>query len=200
MKLSVKALSILLVIIVAVSVATVISYQLTQKSKVNVGSSSAVVEPAAPSYLDNSSIFLTSATSAYGPYPFASAVSPKLGSTPVIQKGDPCFIINATVRNDYTLENLPPNQEGTTYYANGTATNTPSADVYVFLTASIYDKQGRIIQATDVTPPYGYPSGGAFVNLQSGANATLTIYLATSQQDIDHFDLIIRYVGVIPLP
>ena len=200
MELSKKAITVLLVIIIGVTVGTVVSYQLTKKSMAVVGPSSAIVEPAASSYLHNSSIFLLSATSAYGPYPFASAVSPKPGSTPVIQKGDPCFIINATIRNDYTLENLPPNQAGTVYYANGTATNTPSESVYVFLTASIYDKQGRIIQATDVTPPYGYPSGGAFVNLQSGENATLTIYLATSQQSISHFDLIIRYVGVIPLP
>jgi hypothetical protein len=199
-KLSRKAFAILLVIIIAVTVGTVVSYQLTKKSMIIVGPSLAVVEPASPSNLDNSSIFLISATSAYGTYPFVSAVSPKPGSTPIILKGDPCFIINATIKNDYTLENLPPNQAGTKYYANGTTTNTPSTGVYVFLTASIYDKQGRIIQATDVTPPYGYPSGGAFVYLQSGESATLTIYLAISQQDINHFDIILRYVGTIPLP
>ena len=200
MTLSKKALAILLVIIIAVTVGTVIFLQLTEKSMVSIGPSAAIVEPAASSYLDNSSIFLISATSAYGTYPFTSAVSPKLGSTPVIREGDSCFIINATIRNDYTLENLPPNQEGTEYYANGTTVNIPSAGVYVFLTALIYDKQGRILQATDVTPPYGYPSGGAFVYLQSGENATLTIYLATSRQDINHFDIIVRYIGVIPLP
>ena len=199
MKFSKKALTILLVIIIAVTVGTVVSYQLTKKSMIIVGRSLEVVEPAAPSNIGNSSIFLTSATSAYATYPFASAVSPKPGSTPVILKGGPCFIINATIRNDYTLENLPPNQAGTKYYANGTTTNAPSVGVYVFLTASIYDKQGRIIQATDVTPPYGFPSGGAFVYLPSGENATLTIYLATSHQDINHFDIILRYVGTIPL-
>jgi hypothetical protein len=200
MKLSKKALAILLVVIVAVTVGTVVFLQLTMKSMVSVGPSAAIVEPAASSYLDNSSIFLVSATSAYGTYPFKSAVSPRPGSTSAIQEGDPCFIINATIRNDYTLENLPPNQMGTEYFANGTAANIPSVGAYVFLTASIYDKQGRIVQATDVTPPYGYPSGGAFVYLQSGENATLTIYLATSQHDINHFDIIIRYIGVIPLP
>ena len=199
MKLNKQALAIVIVIIIAITVGTVVFLQLTKTSMFNVGPSAAIVEPAPYSYLENSSIFLISATSAYGSYPFTSS-SLEPGSTAVIQKGDPCFIINATIRNDYTLENLPPNQEGTTYYANGTTTNTPSAGVYVFLTASIYDKQDRIIQATDVTPPYGPPSGGAFVYLQSGENATLTMYLATSQQDIDHFDLIIRYIGTVPLP
>ena len=199
-KLGKKALAALLVAIIVVAVGVVVFLQLTRKPIFHVGPSSAAVEPPASSYLDNSSVFLISATSQYGVYPFASAVSPISGSAPVIQKGDPCFIINATIRNDYTLENLPPNQVGTEYNANGTATNTPATNVYVFLTASIYDKQGKIIQATDVTPPYGYPSGGAFVNLQSGENATLTIYLATSRQDIDHFDIILRYIGTIPLP
>jgi len=44
----------------------------------------------------------------------------------------------------------------------------------------------------------GFLSGGAFVYLQSGENATLAIYLATSQQDIDQFDLILLNIGALP--
>ena len=103
-----------------------------------------------------------------------------------------------TIGNDYTLENLPPNQV-TVYYSNGTAV-PKSAHTYVFLTATVYDKQGNTIQATDVTPPYGLSNGGGYASLQSGQNATLTIYLATSRKDIDHFEIVLRYIGPSPPP
>jgi hypothetical protein len=116
----------------------------------------------------------------------------------VIKEGNPCFIINATIRNDYTIENLPPNQI-TMYFANGTAA-PKSAHAYALLTAKIYDKQGNVIQATDVTPPYGLANGGAYASLDTGQNATLTMYFATSQKNVDHFEIVLRYVGSLPPP
>jgi hypothetical protein len=193
-----KALAILLTMIIAVTVGVVVFLQLTEKSTISITPASAVVEPPAPGYIGNSSIYLVSTSSFYGPYPFASAVGPPPGSTPVIKEGNPCFIINATIRNDYTLENLPPNQV-TLYYSNGTA-ESKSAHVYAFLTAKIYDKQGNVIQATDVTPPYGFWNGGAYASLGSGQNETLTMYFATSQKNVDHFEIVLRYVGSLPPP
>jgi hypothetical protein len=195
-----KILAILLACIVAIAIGAVTYWELNEKAGAILVPSTAIVEPAIDSYIGNSSIYLILATSFYGPYPFASAVGPQPEASPVIKEGNPCFIINVTIRNDYTLENLPPNQVGTEYYANGTTTNEPSASVYVFLTARIYNKQGNVIQATDVTPPYGFNNGGAYASLQSGENATLSMYLATSQKDIDHFNIVLRYVGNIPLP
>jgi hypothetical protein len=190
-----KALAILLAIIIAVAIGVAVSIQLTGKPRVK--ASEAYAEPVPPSYLDSSSILLLSTASSYGSYSFANAILYP-GSTPIIEKGNSCFIVNATIQNDYSLRNLPPNQI-TLNYPNGTVSNE-STSAYVFLTAAVYDKQGNVIQATDVTPPYGPPSGGAFVNLESGENATVTMYLATSRQDIDHFSIVLRYVGVVPLP
>ena len=82
---------------------------------------------------------------------------------------------------------------GETYTAN-------YSHVYIYLTAQIYDKRGNAISATDVTPPFGFSNGGANTFLNSGENATLTIYLATSRQDIDHFDIIATYIGASTLP
>ena len=197
MKRSKKVLAALLIAVIIVAIELVVFLQLSRGPTFRLGPSSATFEPAAPSYLDNSSILVVSASSVYGRYPFEST-SLLPGSSAVIHGGDHCFIINVTIRNDYTLENLPPNQVVVTY-PNGTTIND-TASVYVFLTASIYDKQGKIVQATDVTPPYGPPSGGAYAYLQSRENATLAIYLSTSRQYIDHYDIILRYVGTIPLP
>ncbi len=151
----------------------------------------------------DSKILVTTVTSAYGTYPFASA-SP-LGSpngpvpTPVIERGDSCFIVNVTIRNDYTDQNLPPNQP-TMILPNGETYTTNYSHVYVYLTAQIYDKHGNVIAATDVTPPYGFTNGGANTFLNSGENTTLTIYLATSRQDIDHFNIAATYIGASMLP
>jgi len=188
-------------IIIAITVGVVVFLQLTEKSTAGtspVSPASADAQPSVPGYIGNSSIFVVSASSFYGQYPFASAVGPPPGSTPVIKEGNPCFIINATVRNDYTLENLPPNQV-TLYYSNGTA-EPKSAHVYAFLTARIYDKQGNVIQAIDVTPPYGFWNGGAYATLASGQNATLTMYFAASQKNVGHFEIILKYVGSLPPP
>jgi len=187
-----KALAILLAAIIAVAVGATIYVLRTGKPEIGVTPSSAAVEPPGPGYIGNSSIYLISATSSYGPYPFASAIPPQPSATPVIEKGNQCFIVNLTVRNDYTLDNLPPNQMQQT---------EPSASVYVFLTVRLYDKAGNNIQAIDVTPPYDEPPfPGAYAPLQSGQNATVTIYMAISQKNIDRFGVVLEYVGNIPPP
>ena len=96
-----------------------------------------------------------------------------MGSTPGIKKGDSCFIINVTIRNDYSAENPLPDH-------NLYNISNPEANVY--LTAQIFNTQGQI-KATDVTPPYPtVPLDGAYTSLASGENATVTIYLATSHK------------------
>jgi hypothetical protein len=151
------------------------------------------IEPVAPQYLPydgtESSIFLVSATPSLGPYPGPSVK--QMGNTPGIKKGDPCFIINVTVRNDYSSENPPPFQN---------IYNVTNPDAYIFLTAQIFNSQGQV-NATDVTPPYPpVPYPGAYTSLAIGENATVTIYLATSHRDITSFKIILEYVGVLPPP
>jgi len=155
------------------------------------------IEPVAPQYLPynetESSIFLSSATISYGPYPGPSVN--QMGNTPGIKKGALCFIVNATIRNDYSEENPPPDQK---------LFNITNADVSAFLTAQIFNTQGQV-NATDVTLPYPpVPYPGALVgNLASGNSTTVTIYLATNNQDIkpqdiNRFVIILEYVGSLP--
>jgi hypothetical protein len=185
-----KSLPILLVTLIAIAAVIVVTVHLVEVNTLR--PDVAWGSPIANYYLDNSSLFVLSTTVMHGYYPFEM---PAFGP---ISKGSSCFIINTTIRNDYSPQNLPPNQMPREY-PNGTISNE-STSVYAFFTASIYDKQGNKINAIDVTPPYGHPNGGAFVSLQSGENATVTIYLATSRQDIDNFYVNLRYVGNIPLP
>ncbi len=153
------------------------------------------VKPVTPHYLpypngNDSQIFLVSATPTYGSYPGPSVS--QMGSMPGVQKGDPCFIMDVTIRSDYTVENPLPNQD--------LSGNHNSTEATIFLTAQIFNAQG-LITATDVTPPYpGIPFGGAHISLNGGENATVTIYLATNHQDIDHFEIVPEYIGAIPPP
>ena len=137
----------------------------------------------------NSSILLVSANSSYGPYPFDSV--PQFGGQPGVNKGDQCLIIDATFRNDYTAQNPLPGQ-------SGMAQNNSTA--YMFVTAQEYTSQGPV-KATDVTPPYpSIPLPGAHVGLDSGENATVTIYLATSHRDLVNFKIVCEFIGSFPPP
>ncbi len=176
-------------IVLVVSIFVFLSFLLSSVSTPTVAN----VEPVVPHYLsyngNESKIFLVSATSTYGSYPGPSV--PQMGSMPGVQKGDPCFIINVTVRNDYSAENPLPDQS---------IFNMNNPDANVYLTAEIFNTQGQI-NATDVTPPYpGVPFSGAYTSLASGENATVTIYMASSHRDIDHFEIILEYVGSVPAP
>jgi len=183
-------------ILLAVLIAGIIAYTESGigKPKATPVNNPPPIEPVAPQYLPyngtGSSIFLASATPGYGPYPGPSVK--RMGNTPGIQKGASCFIVNVTIRNDYSEENPPPYQK---------LFNITNADVSAFLTAQIFNTQGQV-NATDVTPPYPpVPYPGALVyNLASGNSATVTIYLATHNRDINRFEIILEYVGSIPPP
>ncbi len=124
-------------------------------------------------YIENSQIYLISANSRYGDY-----------------KGSPCFIINVTVRSDYTVENPPDNLS---------SVNTGAA--FFILTANLYDKSNNTIEAQRYIPPHSIPSYNQ-QNLGSGDTLTYDIYLTVTQQrhDIDHYDLVFDYLGSIPAP
>lgn len=191
------------VLFVAVVTLVIVSPVLMGKKASNIELS------AAPQYLpyqnSSSSIFLVSATASTGTFPLSDIVpiypsgGPEPTPTPVIKTGNPCIIINATLQSDYTNQNPSPNQYPKTY-ANGTTDNSPEDFAYVYLTATIYDKAGQQITAIDVTPPYGHPNGGAFMLLHNGETDSITIYLATSRTDIDHFTVEAKYIGALALP
>jgi hypothetical protein len=135
------------------------------------------IQPVSGYYLpyegNYSRIFLVSANASYG----------------IAQNGEPCVVISATIRNDYSTQYLPPSL----YEPN------PTFFVYVYLTAQVFSGENQI-NATDVTSPIGFPNGGAVAGLNSGENATLSIYLATNNTDITSFQIVARYITGTPLP
>lgn len=144
------------------------------------------VKPTSAHYLGSSKIYMVSATPRYGHHPGISGVTT---TTPLVQEGDSCFIINVTVRNDYSTEQPPP--------IDGTL-ETGSA-VFI-VTAKIYDRNGQQIDAQDVTNPYMMPIHIPQHELQYGESESLDIYLATSRRDIGSFDIVMLALGTIPIP
>ena len=166
-----KILSIALACIIVVSIGTVKYLWLNAKSTATIIPSTANDEPAAPSYIGNSSIYLLSANSSYGTY-----------------DGTSVFMVNVTVRNDYTLQQQPPN--------NSSASGTGEA--YFILLANLYDKNNTQINAQEYIPPQDHPDYSQ-VSVNSGGTTSLTIYMATSNRDVEHYSLAFGYLGAVPI-
>lgn len=107
---------------------------------------------------------------------------------PVVEKGEPCVIINVTIRNDYSAQNPPqapqPHNPGQTW---------------VFLSAEIFNGQNQI-NSTDLLRVGNPPDSVAYASLDSGENATLSIYLGTtSRMEITSFQIVpVSIAGVPP--
>jgi hypothetical protein len=132
-----------------------------------------------------SRIFVVSSDGSYGNYPYPTVT---LFNGSVVRKGEPCVIINVTIRNDYTIKYPPPSPQ-----------SNNSTVAYVFLTAQIFNGKNQI-DAMDVTPPLNLANGGAYASLSTGENSTLTIYLATKNTDITSFQIVTRFIGGFPPP
>ena len=129
-------------------------------------------------------IFLVSTTTYYG-YANETIKSPNPSEGNIINKGDPIFIINAALRNDYTPENpLPPSSNN---YA------------YIFVTATLYS-QNRTVNAKDVSPsdPQVGPFLTAYLGLKSGSTASIEICLATANRNIDNYTINLDVFGFPP--
>ena len=111
-------------------------------------------------YLDSSKLFLISAYSYYGKY-----------------DGQECFIIEATVRNDYTAQQPPPMDN---YPGNS------SGIAYFGLTAKLYVKN-TTIQSEDLDQ--GAPLGVPQIGLGSGDTYVVEIDMATSNHNIDNYTI-----------
>ncbi|MGA2385435.1 MAG: hypothetical protein ABSG33_02760 [Candidatus Bathyarchaeia archaeon] len=154
------------------------------------------VQPASGYYLsfrgNITRIFVvsTNLSSGFYPYPTRSAMGQQ-GGPPVVEKGEPCVIINVTVRNDYSAQYPPPAQ-----FLN----NPTPAFAYVFLTAKIFSGNNEI-NATDLTQVGLPPDSLSFAGLNGGETATISIYLATtSKMEITSFQIVPVWIGGIPLP
>jgi hypothetical protein len=138
-------------------------------------------------------IFLDSAIPSYGKYPFHNATG--YPGKPDIHAGDTCFIVNVTVRNDYSSQNPLPSGGFGDIGSNGTA--------FVALTAKLNDGNGNVISATNVTPQYpNIPPelNAPEMSLESNETYSFNMYLVTKNQNIDHFSIEVLYLGSVPAP
>ena len=135
-----------------------------------------------------SRIFVVSANASYGVYPYATRTSLGGGSI-VVKNGEPCIIINVTVRDDYSTQN--------TFTVAFNPLNSTS--VYVCLTAQLFNGEKQI-KTTDLLL-IGNPANdwGAYAFVSYGEKATISIYLATKNTNTTSFQIVPRYIGAIPL-
>jgi hypothetical protein len=143
-------------------------------------------------YLPDSRIFVVSANASYGSYPFPTVTNQPYSSPVVIaRQGEPCVIINLTLRNDYSAQTPAVN-----HWTNSSPT------VYVSLTAKVFNGNNSI-SSKDITNALGIASAAtnsAFTSFDYGENTTVTIYLATNSKDVTSFQLVPRYIGELQPP
>ncbi|HMK95112.1 MAG TPA: hypothetical protein VK536_06885 [Candidatus Limnocylindrales bacterium] len=152
------------------------------------------IQPASGYYLvfrgNISRIFVvsTSISSSFYPYSTRSAIGQQ-GGPPVVEKGEPCVIINVTVRNDYSAQNPTPQFP-----------NSPNpAWAWVYLTAKIFSGNDEV-NSTDLTNVGQPPDSLSYASLNGGGTATISIYLATtSKREITSFQIVPVWIGGIPL-
>jgi len=131
-------------------------------------------------YLPGSKIFVVSANASYGRYPGETR------SYSGVENGEPCVIINVTVRNDYSAQYPPPNP----------ASN--STRVFVSLTAQIFCGKNQI-SASDLSF-VGLEQPDFDLLLNSGESGNLPIYLGTTNKDVTSFKIVAFYIGGEPRP
>jgi hypothetical protein len=139
---------------------------------------------------NESKIFVVSANASYGAYPGPTVTSPPYVNDTfgTAEHGEPCVIINVTLRNDYSSDYLPPN--GDTYQSNSTM-------VYLGLTAYLFSGTNQV-DATDITnalPIASYGTNEATAALNSGESTTLSIFLRTDSANITSFQLLTTWIG-----
>jgi hypothetical protein len=176
----------LVLVLIGVIIATIATVILMASSPLPSNLSASGVQPVTPHYIGTTRIFLISASPSYGYYPTKSP------SGAVVEKGDPCFFINITIRNDYNSSYPPDN-----YSSNSTGA------VNLYLTAKLYDKNGNTIDAIDATLPIHHPTWGfnvPIIYLQGGETTDYQIVMKTSNRNIDHYEIVSWYAGSLPVP
>jgi hypothetical protein len=179
--------AVLLIVIIIVSLIAVNVFQNSQ----NDTSSNAQLNNAG--YLDSrgqTKLFLVSGNASYGVY---SANAAWNGGMFDCQKD--CFVITATIRSDYTLEELQ------SFSVNSDGSH--SGRVYFAVSVTLYDGTSQVL-ADDVTsaitgqmsPPLGVPQWC----LYCGETDTVEIYLSTSNRNIDSYSINLKILELSGLP
>jgi hypothetical protein len=166
----VGAIIIIALVMVASVVAVVLAINLTKPPLNGIpGLPSSYVLLNQSGYLNGTKLFLVSAKYTYGTH-----------------NGQACFIIYATVRNDYTADNFGGNSSGTAYFG---------------LTAKLYGQTG-LIAARDVTSPGSAPLGVPEIGLDSGQTYSYQIDMATSnaRANVDNYNIYLVAIAGYPIP
>lgn len=138
--------------------------------------------------LNMTRLFVVSATPRYGFYP----VEPENVAGPfMINRGDPCFILELTIRNDYSQQNPPPTHLGS-------AGNYTSNEAWFCVNAILSNESG-VIHVPAVTPPYPQiPFGVPQFHQKSGTTQSYAIYFATDDRNINHYQIYLSYLSAYP--
>jgi hypothetical protein len=122
----------------------------------------------------NSRLFLVSATASKG-----------------VHSGQECYIINATIRNDYSAQQPPPDSiEGF----------DEAGEAYFILHATLY-ANGEQVDAPEITEPQTMPVPGSPQRfLEAGQTGWFEMDLATSNRSVDSFRISLIAVGGVPIP
>ena len=174
----VGAVIIIALVAAASVVAIVLALNLTKpasNTNPNLPPSAYVLLDGPPGYFNGTKLFLVSAKYTYGTH-----------------DGQACFIINATVRNDYTAQQPPPMDN---------CPGNSSGTVYFGLTAKLYGQTG-LIAAKDVTNPGSAPLGVPQIGLDSGQTYTYQIDMAISnaQACVDNYAIDLVSIAGYPIP
>ena len=104
--------------------------------------------------------------------------------------GKACLVIDATVRNDYTVQEPPP-MDNSGINSTGTA--------YFGLTAILYEGHA-IISSEDVTSVGSAPLGVPQYSLESGQTGVIQIDMATSSHNVDSYSINLLAIAGYPIP
>lgn len=149
------------------------------------------IRPVNSDYLTYSSgnvskIFLVSAEPRYGYWTQNDTHMDWFTNGPVIHKGDQVFVVNATIRNDYTQNDQ---------YRVGSDNRS-----HVVLTVKLYDKDNHVIIALQAYPRVDTKFNGSVFAFESGKTTSFELYLATGNRNIDHYEIFVEVVASVPPP
>ena len=156
-------------------------------------STPADIKPLNPQYLSffyenaTSKIFLVSATPRYDYWTKNDTPMTWFTNGPVIHTGDPVFVVNVTVRNDYTL-----NDQNRVNSANFSV---------VILYVTLYDGNNNVISAPKAYPKVdsNYYTSNQW-NFDSGKSSSFELYFLTTDRNVDHYQISVALVSSMPPP
>lgn len=105
-----------------------------------------------------------------------------------VHMGDSCFIVNVTIRNDYTTDPIWTDENSPNLYNN-----------HVKLTTLLSNHQG-IVDAIDVTYPINSLHGGHVFVVEPGETRSVELYLATDSHNIERYEIHVAYIGPMMEP